>query len=158
MTCVINCSTLTFCAPFFLYDHTHSTGFCPDLPLPPGGESFARLDSFHAPDLSIHPVLSRLQVVSAMAAHSAHHHPHSRSHYSCRRQARLWTTITLGEHWPFPSFLSSLSFVLHMCSGTAQLPHSHMPHTLALPLPSLTCYSPSPLSPLHIAFLSESMT
>src|SRR6267142_7102732 len=85
-----------FFAPlFFSYNHTHSTGFCPDLSLPPGGESFACSDSFRAPDMSIHPVLSRLQVVSATAAHSTCHHPHSRSHYSLILQA---AGSTLDHH------------------------------------------------------------
>src|SRR6267142_1159489 len=68
MTCVINCSTLSlfFVRPCSMF-------------LPLGGESFAHLDSFRAPDLSVCPVLSRLQVVSATAAHSAHHHLHRTS-------------------------------------------------------------------------------
>src|SRR6267142_2187696 len=36
--------------------------------LPLGGESFACLDSFHAPDLSVHPALSRLQLVSILCS------------------------------------------------------------------------------------------
>src|SRR6267142_7185894 len=68
MTHVINCSTLSlfFVQPCSMF-------------LPPGGESFACSDSFRAPDLSVRPVLSRLQVVSATAAHSAHHHLHRTS-------------------------------------------------------------------------------
>jgi len=136
---------------FFLYDHAHSAGFCPDLPLPPGGESFACSDSFCAPDLSIRPMLSRLQVVSAMAAHSARHHPHSRSHYSLILQV---AGSTLDHHHTRGALAIPILPVLPIIRAACMQQHcpaSPFTHTThSCPPSSLSC-SLLPFPPLPLA-------